>query len=171
VEPIIDLAPGADSSALAQHFARRIRSALDVPSRRRSFLALKATIFVVDFDSGETVSFRFDHGRLTVHEGPIGLPSVTFGGPRVALESLERIKLTDLPSAMLGWRKTPVSLVDTGAGRPSTPPPSSPPPARARSLDLVGLTRLYVQKELRIYGLFSHPRTIVRFLGLLTAAR
>lgn len=170
MEPIIDLAPGADSSALAQHFADRIKGALDVPNRRRSFLALKATIFLVDFDSGETVSFRFDHGRLTVHEGPIGIPSVTFGGPRAALESLERMRLSDLPSAIVGWRRSPVSLVDSREGRPSSPPPG-PASVRPRALDLAGLTRLYLQKELRIYGLFSHPRTIVRFLGLLTADR
>jgi hypothetical protein len=170
VEPIIDLAPGADSSSLAQYFADRIKGALDDARRRRAFLALKATVFVVDFDSGETVSFRFDHGRLTVHEGPIGVPSVTFGGPRSALEGLARARLTELPRALLGARRQPISLVDTQDGRPSSPPPSSPPPSgRPRALDTAGLARLYFQKELRIYGLVSHPRTVVRFLSLITA--
>lgn len=170
MEPIIDLAPGADSSSLAQSFADRIKRALDHAGKRRSFLALKATVFVVDFDSGETVSFRFDHGRLTVHEGPIGVPSVTFGGPRAALEGLSHVRLVELPRALLGARRRPVSLVDTAEGRPASPPPSSPPPsARGRSIDTMALTRLYFQKELRVYGLVSHPRTVIRFLGLIAA--
>jgi len=168
VEPIVDLAPGADASSLAQYFANRIKSGLDVPGKRRTFAALKATVFVVDFDSGETVSFRFDHGRLTVHEGPIGVPSVTFGGPRAALFSLESARLTDLPRAVVGARAQPVTLVETDDGRPSSPPPSSPG-GRPQPLDTVALARLYLQKELRVYGLVSHPRTVVRFLKLVSS--
>lgn len=170
MDPIVDLAPGADDSALAQHFAERIRAGLEDPSKRRSFAALKATVFVVDFDSGETISLRFDHGRLTVHEGPIGIPSVTFGGPRRALESLDRVELTKLPGALLGSKRSEVSLVETTEGRPAAPPSSSPPPSgRPRRLDVADLARLFAKKELRVYGLLSHPRTVFRFLKIVRA--
>jgi hypothetical protein len=170
LDPIVDLAPGADDSLLAQFFAERIKARVEEPSARRSFLALKSTIFVVDFDSGETISLRFDHGRLTVHEGPIGIPSVTFGGPRRALESLDRVHLGELPGALLGSKRQGVSLVETTEGRTSSPPPSSPPPSgRPRKLDVADLARLFAKKELRVYGLLSHPRTVFRFLKIVRA--
>ncbi len=170
MDPIVDLAPGADASALAQYFAERIKASLDAPSIRRSFCALKATIFIVDFDAGETISLRFDHGRLTVHEGPIGVPSVTFGGPRRALESLEKFRIRDVPGAFLGNRQAAVSLVDTTEGRPSSAPASSPPPSgRSRRLNAADLARLFAKKELRVYGLLSHPRTVFRFLKIVAA--
>ncbi len=165
MDPIVDLAPGADSSPLAQQFASRIKRNVEDPRLRRAFFALKATIFLVDFDAGETISLRFDHGRLTAHEGPIGVPSVTFGGPRVALDSLERARLRDLPAALLGMRRAPVSLVETRDGRPSSPPPGQP----EVRLDVAGLGRLLLNKELRVYGIVSHPRTVYRFLQLVAA--
>lgn len=169
MEPIVDLAPGADSSPLAAYFARRVRDALSDPKRKRSFFALKAAIFAVDFDSGNAVTLRFDHGRLTVHEGAIGVPSVTFGGPLRALTSLHRLRIRDLPRALVGARPAYVSLVED-EGRPSTPPP---PQVRVDdgSASVGELARLFAEGELRVYGLLSHPRTVYRFLRLLGASQ
>ncbi len=125
-----------------------------------SFVAMKATVFVVDFDSGDAATLRFDHGRLTLHEGTIGMPTVTFGGPRNALLSLDRVKLGDLPRALLG---TPARVSMADDARRSSPPPSN---RRGPKLELRELLRLFSQKELRVYGLWSHPRTTVRFLRL-----
>jgi hypothetical protein len=44
---------------------------------------------------------------------------------------------------------------------------SSPPPSQRGRVDARELLRLYAKKELKIYGLVAHPRTVVRFLRLL----
>jgi hypothetical protein len=36
-------------------------------------------------------------------------------------------------------------------------------------LDAADLVRLYMHRELRVYGLLSHPRTVVRFLKLVSS--
>lgn len=181
MEPIIDLAPGADESVLARFFAERVRDNVKVPKRRTSFFAMKATIFAVDFDSGQATTLRFDHGRLTLHEGTIGMPSVTFGGPLRALLSLDRIRLTELPRAIVG-RSTETSLVERAEGRTSAPPPrsSSAPPSlryptgspagRPNRADLAELLRLFVAGDVKVYGLFAHPRLVIRFLRLISSA-
>ena len=165
MEPIVDLAPGADSSVLATYFAERIRESLKKPKRRAVFFALKATIFAVDFDSGNATTLRFDHGRLTLHEGTIGVPSVTFGGPLRALLSLDRVRLRELPAALLG-RSSEVALVERGGARGSAPPPSAA--VRPGAATFAELVRLFAQGEIKVYGFVAHPRTVVRFLRLVS---
>lgn len=168
MEPFVDLAPGADASPLAQHFAGIIREGLDDPSRRRTFSALKATVFLVDFDSGECVSFRFDHGRLTVHEGPIGVPSVTFGGPGKALYSLDRARLRDF--GRLVWRRPRPLALDAESGA-TLPPPSAPAAGPRERLDALDLAGLLARGGLKVYGAVSHPRTVYRFMKLVSTGR
>ena len=159
MDPIVDLAPGTDESPLAPYFAERVRSAVVTPKLRRTFFSLKAAIFAVDFDSGSSVTLRFDHGRLTIHEGSIGIPSVTFGGPLRALLSLHLLRPSEIFKSLGGKRDR--TLAFGKDARQSTPPPH-----RGR-VDAAELMRLFVSKELKIYGLVAHPRTVYRFLGLL----
>lgn len=170
MEPIVDLAPGADSSILAPFFAERVRDNVKDPKRRAMFFSMKATLFVVDFDSGQATTLRFDHGRLTLHDGAIGLPSVTIGGPLRALMSLDRIRLRELPAALVG-RSPSVSLVDGVGARGSSPPPSGPSSSRSQRADLAELVRLFARGEVKVYGYLAHPRTIVRFLRLIARER
>jgi hypothetical protein len=171
VQPLIDLAPGTETSRLASSFADRLRqAAVADEDGRRTFFALKATVFLVEFDTDLSATLRFDHGRLTIHEGTIGMPSVTFGGPRRALESLDRIRFSELPTAMLGKRRRPGFLDES---RGSTPPPSDSGPSSWRPLpkmQLRELLELFASGDLKIYGLVSHPRTVARFLRLLKKA-
>jgi hypothetical protein len=184
VLPIVDLAPGAEDNSLAVYFAERVRRAVNADARcAKLFSALRANIRAVDFDEGRATSLRFDHGRLTVHDGAIGIPSVTFGGPRRALESLHRLRLSDLPFAfadLLTGRVQPKGPPPESS--PYTPapgavraaddaPPSSrisfPPPPPAPPLEPGDLLAMLARGELRIYGLLAHPRAIARFLRLL----
>lgn len=84
--PIIDLAPGADNNALAVELARRIQNNLThSPKKRGHFASLRGTVLIVAKDTGETLTMRFNHGRLTIHDGTIGIPALTFCATREAL--------------------------------------------------------------------------------------
>jgi hypothetical protein len=86
VDPILDLAPGADENPLATELAERIRAHLDTSRRKlRDFRHMRGTFLVVAEDTGESLTLRFDHGRLTIHDGAIGIPAVTFCAPRDVL--------------------------------------------------------------------------------------
>ena len=91
--PIIDLAPGAEENPVAVELADRIRRNLSgSPRKKADFRALRGSILMVAQDRGEALTLRFDHGRLTIHDGTVGIPAVTFCGD---LDALRR--LTDFP--------------------------------------------------------------------------
>ncbi|MCK6590400.1 MAG: hypothetical protein HUU21_39605 [Polyangiaceae bacterium] len=106
MEPILDLAPGADENPLAIELAERIRARLDTSRRKlRDFRAMRGTFLVVAEDTGESLTLRFDHGRLTIHDGAIGIPGVTFCAPRSVLLHLPDTSIGRLirrPAAV--WR-------------------------------------------------------------------
>jgi hypothetical protein len=172
VQPLVDIVPLAESSTLARYYADRIRQNLGDRSNHRRFLALKSTIFLVDFDSGDAITLRFDHGRLTLHDGTIGVPNVTFGGPLHALLGLDRVSLANLTEVVLRRDVESSSLVDTDDRRSSPPPASNRRPAtaiRRERASLREILQLFRAGELRIYGLYRHPRTVARFLRLIRA--
>jgi hypothetical protein len=146
VEPIVDLAPGADDNALAVRFAELIRQNLRVkPQKQADFRALRAGVLVVAQDSGDAFTLRFDHGRLTVHDGALGIPTVTFCGDASAL-----MLLADVP--IMPWLRLPVRLPFRDEGRE----------AYSR------LALLLRTRQLKIYGLLAHPRTVTRLLRVLS---
>ncbi|HLM75764.1 MAG TPA: hypothetical protein VK459_23780, partial [Polyangiaceae bacterium] len=64
----------------------RIRAHLDTSRRKlRDFRHMRGTFLVVAEDTGESLTLRFDHGRLTIHDGAIGIPVVTFCAARDVL--------------------------------------------------------------------------------------
>ncbi|WP_437577251.1 hypothetical protein [Sorangium sp. So ce887] len=147
MEPIIDLAPGAEENALAAHFGRLIREHLGRDPRRVSdFRTLRGAVLVVAQDTGTSMTMRFDHGRLTVHDGAIGIPTVTFCGDEAALRRLPDI-------AFHRWLRLPkVGLLH-----------------RRQSGPLRELARLVASGELKIYGLLAHPRLILTLLRILSS--
>jgi hypothetical protein len=101
VTPILDLAPGADENALATELGDRIRTHLaERPRKLSEFRSLRATVLVVADDTGESLTLRFDHGRLTIHDGAIGTPAVTFCAARDLL-----LHLPDAPGGP--WIRSP----------------------------------------------------------------
>jgi len=113
------------------------------PASARSFSALKSTILVVPFDTGDALTLRFDLGRLVIHDGNVGIPSVTFGGPSDALIKLEDLRLPPFGEIVRGRAFTP---------------------------SLREALRVFASRDIKIYGLWVHPRTIYRFLRLLSSA-
>jgi hypothetical protein len=146
VEPVVDVAPGAEENPLAVALADRIRGEVDRAERkRRDFAALRGSVLMVAQDTTLAVTLRFDHGRLTVHDGSIGIPSVTFCGDEAVLLSLEK-----LPSTRFLRLPLPIGRDDE---------------ANAAVRALAGR---WARGELKIYGLLAHPRLIARFLRLLS---
>ncbi len=147
MEPIIDLAPGAEENQLAVEIADRVRENV-ARSRHKvaDFRALRATVQIVAQDLGEAFTLRFDHGRLTVHDGGVGIPSVTFCGDADALR-----RLSDFP--LTRWLRLPILGPFAREGR--------------ETWRL--LADLLASGNLKVYGLFAHPRTVFYLLRLLSA--
>lgn len=146
VEPVVDLAPGAESDPLARLFADLVREGVRDARARRDFERLRGAIGVVADDTDSALTLRFDFGRLTVHEGLVGVPTVTIRG------STEDIRaLADLPAS--DWRVVP-ALASRG-GRQA----------------LLTVARALRGRRLKIYGLVLHARLVLRLLRVLSHGR
>jgi hypothetical protein len=149
VDALVDLGPGAEDNPLAVELAARIRQNLiERPEKAADFRALRGTVFVALTDVGESITLRFDLGRLTIHEGQVGVPMVTFCGDT---EDLRR--LTDLP--LMRWLRVPFA---SPFGR-----------AKDGSREtLRHLSRLLANGRLKVYGLLAHPRAVTRLLRIIS---
>jgi hypothetical protein len=147
LDPIVDLAPGAEENDLAAFFTDALRHNLRTNARaRKSFAAMRATVHFVAVDTTQAVTMRFDHGRVTIHEGTIGIPAVTFCGDREAVMGLTGVPLSR-------WLGLPV-----------------PNPMRPRDwAALRALFRRLSDGELIVYGFFSHPRLVTRVVRVLSS--
>lgn len=143
----VDLAPGTEENDLATMFADIVRENLRAsPRAQKSFGAMRATVHFVAVDTTQSVTMRFDHGRVTIHEGTIGIPAITFCGDREALVGLSRVPLSR-------WLGLPL-------------------PSVLRPRSFAALRALYAKlasRELTIYGFFSHARLATRVLRILSA--
>jgi hypothetical protein len=144
--PIIDLAPGAEDNPIALELAQLIRKNLAASPRKLSdFHGLRGSVLMVAQDLGEALTLRFDHGRLTIHDGTVGIPSVTFCGDLAALR-----RLSDFP--VTRWLRLPILVPFAQRGRETWR----------------HLARLFASGDLKVYGLAVHPRTVVFLLRILS---
>ena len=144
MEPIIDLAPGAEENSLAVRLGEIIRSNLAVKRHKiRDFRALRGGVLIVPQDTGEPLTMRFDLGKLTLHEGAIGVPAVTFCADESVL-----LRLCDLPFTRVF--KLPIAFEPKGRETLRT------------------VVETYFRGELKVYGLASRPRFVLRFLRILS---
>ncbi len=135
---MVDLAPGADHDPLARTLAERIRASVARPALCRDFERMRGAVGIVANDADTALTLRFDFGRLTIHEGLIGVPTVTIRGVTAALEAL--------------------------AALPFSPDRGLSSSGRAAAQ----VARALRSGELKIYGLVSHPRLVTRLLRLLS---
>jgi hypothetical protein len=142
VEPVVDLAPGAENDPLALMFVDLVRQSIRDERIRRDFERLRASVGVVADDSGSALTLRFDFGRLTVHEGLVGIPTITIRGATSDIEAL-----ADLPIAGRG-----VSALLARDSRQAV----------RTVLDALRTRRL------KIYGLLAHARLVLRLLSVLS---
>ena len=145
--PIIDLAPGAEDNPVAVELAAVIRKNIVAsPKKQADFRGLRGSVLLVAQDRGESLTLRFDLGRLTIHDGAVGVPSLTICGD---LDALRR--LADMP--LTRWLRLP------GTGLFS----------RQDKGSFSDLLAQYFQGKLTIYGLAAHPRTFVRLLRIFSS--
>jgi hypothetical protein len=144
--PLIDLAPGAEENPVAVELMERIRDNLAAsPRKQADFRALRGAVLMVAQDLGEALTLRFDHGRLTIHDGTVGIPSVTFCGDLAALR-----ELVELP--ILPFVRLPLPRPFGGEGRDA----------------FKHLALRLARGDLKVYGLAAHPRTVVFLLRVLS---
>lgn len=143
MRPVLDLAPGAEHSPLAARLVEHVRRNLDTdPSILVMFRAMRASLAIVATDTADSITLRFDHGRLTIHDGIVGIPDASIRGSFECLLSLTR--LPRIKGAAL-------------------PIPTSSSSGKTQLRDLIASMR---RGDLVVYGLALHPRMISRFLRL-----
>lgn len=148
MEPIIDLAPGAEDNLLAVELVERVRrNVMGSAKKNHDFRTLRGSVLVVAQDTQSVITMRFDHGRLTVHEGAVGIPSVTLCGEEQVLRRLTRLRL----SSRL---RLPKVLSRTSDG--------------ATEVGLWDFLRAMNEERLTVYGLFSHPRLVLSLLRVVS---
>ncbi len=122
-------------------FADLVRQSVQDERVRRDFDNLRGSVGVVADDSGSALTLRFDFGRLTVHEGLVGIPTVTARGTTEDIEAL-----ADLP---LGGG---ISGLADRDGRQA----------------LAAVASALRKRRLKIYGLLLHARLVFRLLSVLS---
>lgn len=148
MEPIIDLAPGAEDNVLANELVKQVRqNVTGSPKKNHDFRTLRGSVLVVAQDTQSVLTLRFDHGRLTVHEGAVGIPSVTLCGDEQVLRDLTRLKLSS-------WLRLPKVAIRTKR--------------HPRDKSLSDFARAIAEERLTVYGVFSHPRLVLSLLRVVS---
>jgi hypothetical protein len=143
VELVVDLAPGAEHDRLARWFADAARAAAASEPSRREFSRLRGSVGVVADDTGTALTLRFDFGRLTIHEGLVGVPTVTLRGNTEDLERLLTLPLS---------RRRALGLLSD----------------RQERRELLALLSALGRRRLKIYGLGLHAPLVLRILRVLS---
>lgn len=148
MEPIIDLAPGAEDNLLAVELVEQVRrNVAGSIKKNRDFRTLRGSVLVVAQDTQSVLTMRFDHGRLTVHEGAVGIPSVTLCGDEQVLRDLTRLHVSS-------WLRFPKVFRRTNSSD--------------NGISLWDLARAMAEQRLTVYGLFTHPRLVLCLLRVVS---
>jgi hypothetical protein len=93
--PTIELAPGAEDNGLAMMLADLVRQNLDAkPHKKGDFEALEGAVSIVADDADVALTLRFDGGKLTIHDGIVGIPDLTIRGPSDVIMALSNMPLS-----------------------------------------------------------------------------
>jgi hypothetical protein len=91
----IELAADARDNGLATMLANLVRQNLVAkPHKRVDFLLLRGHVSIVADDADVALTLCFERGgRLTIHDGIVGVPSLTIRGPAEAIMALSNLPL------------------------------------------------------------------------------
>jgi len=77
MEPAIHLAPGASANGLATMLAGLVRQNIDDNTmKRKAFFGIRGRVAIRAVDIDVALTLVFGDGRLTVHDGVVGVPDV-----------------------------------------------------------------------------------------------
>jgi len=95
MEPDIQLAPGAEDNGLAIMLGDLVRQNLEAkPHKKADFAALGGSVSIVADDADVALTLRFETGgKLTIHDGIVGIPDVTIRGPSDGILALSNMPL------------------------------------------------------------------------------
>lgn len=143
----VQLAPGTEENGLAMMLADLVRQNLDAkPQKTRDFEALGGSVSIVADDAGVALTMRFERGgRLTIHDGIVGIPDVTIRGPSDTILALSNMPLS-----------TPLGL----------PIPSPGDRAAVKTVKtVVGAMRA---GKLHVYGMAFHLPMVMRLTRVMS---
>jgi hypothetical protein len=95
MQPDVQLAPGAEDNGLATMLADLVRQNLEAkPRKKDDFRALHASVCIVAEDADVALTMRFERGgKLTIHDGVVGVPDVTIRGSSDMILALSNMPL------------------------------------------------------------------------------
>ena len=95
MEPDVQLAPGTEENGLAHMLRDLVKQTLEEkPHKMGDFEALDGSVSIVADDADVALTMRFESGgKLTIHDGLVGIPDVTIRGPSDAVLALSNMPL------------------------------------------------------------------------------
>jgi hypothetical protein len=142
----ITLAPGAENNGLASMLADLLRQNLaDKPHKIADFDALRGTVAIVADDADVCLTLQFERGKLTIHDGIVGVPDVA-------------IRATS--DLILAMSNMPLSK------------PFGLPIPDPRDKDAVAVSRSVMDAmksgDLKMYGALFHPGLVVKLTRVMS---
>jgi hypothetical protein len=91
----VSLAPGAEENGLAMMLRDLVQQNIEAkPHKKGDFEALAGSVSIVADDADVALTMRFERGgKLTIHDGIVGIPDVTIRGPSEAVLALSNMPL------------------------------------------------------------------------------
>ncbi len=95
MQPDVQLAPDAHENGLATMLANLVRQNLEAkPQKKADFVALGGNVAIVADDVDVALTLSFERGgKLTIHDGIVGIPDVTIRGPSEAIMAMSNLPL------------------------------------------------------------------------------
>jgi hypothetical protein len=91
----IRLAPGAENNGLASMLSDLVSQNLEAkPHKVPDFEALVGRVAIVAEDADVALTLEFARGRLTIHDGIVGIPDVAIRGSSDMIMALSNMPLT-----------------------------------------------------------------------------
>jgi len=147
MRPDVQLAPGAEENGLALMLADLVRQNLEAkPHKQSDFAALAGSVSIVADDADVALTMKFESGgKLTIHDGIVGIPDVTIRGPSDGILALSNMPLT------------------TRLGLP-IPNPNNREAVRT----VQSLFRLMREGKLHVYGMALHLALVMKLTRVMS---
>jgi hypothetical protein len=147
--PAVALAPGAEENGLAIMLGDLVRQNLEAKQKKMAdFDALEGRVSIVADDADVALTLVFERGRagrLTIHDGIVGVPDVTIRGPSDAILALSNMPLS-----------TPLGL-------------PLPTPGDAEAMKTIGeLVRAMRAGKLHFYGMLLHLPLVMKLTRVMS---